>query len=92
MKKRARHMILMSGLPEDALTGCARVTMTGRSAALIEGQHGVVELSDKRIRLKTQDGVLAVTGEALHLQELSLDAALIRGARLDMVSYSKADT
>ena len=43
------------GLPADALGDCARVTILGRSEATIEGQHGVIELSSSRIRLRTGD-------------------------------------
>lgn len=92
MRKRGavRRMMLEAGLPEDALSDCARVTMTGRSAVLVEGQHGVVELGAQRIRLRTGDGVLTVLGDALSLRELSLDAALIEGRNLTTVTYAKA--
>lgn len=86
-RSRADGLPLRAGLPEDALGDSARVTMTGRTSALVEGQHGVVELSAARIRLKTGEGVLSVTGEALRLEELSLDAAMIRAQRIDAVSY-----
>ena len=81
--------MLRCGLPEDAVTGIARVTMTGRSAVLVEGQHGVVELSSACIRLRTRDGVLSVLGEALELRELSLDAAMITGERVETVTYGR---
>jgi len=89
VKKRAavRRSALRCGLPEDALTDCARVTMTGQSWALIEGQHGVVELGAACIRLRTGQGILAVSGEGLMLRELSTDAALIEGKGILSVSY-----
>ncbi len=88
-KNRARRLILSSGLPEDALCDRARVTMTGQSAVLIEGQHGVVELASGQIRLKTGSGILTVMGEKLRLQELSLDAAMIAGEKIVTVSYGR---
>ena len=57
---------------------------------LVEGQHGVVELSGACIRLRTKDGVLSVLGEALQLRELSLDAAMITGERVETVTYGRA--
>lgn len=89
MRKKGamRRMMLEAGLPEDALCDCARVTMTGRSAALIEGQHGVVELGSERIRLRTGSGVLTVMGDGLRLRELSLSAALIEGESLTTITY-----
>lgn len=86
-RNRLAGLSLRSGLPEDALFDSARVTMTGRTSVMIEGQHGVVELGAERIRLKTGGGVLSVTGEGLHLEELSLDAAMIRAKSVTAVSY-----
>ena len=68
---RKRGFALSLGLPEDATSDCARVTLSGQSAALVEGQHGVIELTGR--------GVLTVQGEGLRLRALSVDAALIEG-------------
>ncbi len=87
MRERLRRVALKTELPEDALLGGARVTLTGRTGVLVEGQRGVVELSGARIRLKTDGGVLTVCGEGLRLRELSLDAAIIGAERVASVSY-----
>lgn len=73
---REKRFALSLGLPEDSTGDCARVTLVGQSAALVEGQHGVIELTESRVRLRTGRGVL---GEGLRLRELSVDAALIEG-------------
>ncbi len=91
MGRTGRRMILESGLPEDALTGGARVTLMGHTSALIEGQRGVIELAAARIRLKTDRGILTVIGRGLHLRELSLDAAMITGDDVTTVTYGRAD-
>ena len=80
-------MVIRCGLPEDAVTGRARVTLFGRQTALVEGQHGLIEMSGNRIRLRTAEGVLGVYGEGLLLQELSLDAAMILGQVIDQIAY-----
>lgn len=90
-RRRSNGLSLRLGLPEDALGDNARVTMLGRTSVLVEGQHGVVELGGGRIRLKTGKGVLAVIGEHLRLEELSLDAAMIRGESIETVSYGKVE-
>ena len=89
MGRKLRRMTLACGWPEDALTLGARVTMMGRGSVLIEGQHGVVELSSERIRLRTKGGVIAVEGEGLCLRELSTDAAMIEGERIDSAAYEQ---
>ncbi|MGN0997717.1 MAG: YabP/YqfC family sporulation protein [Candidatus Ventricola sp.] len=88
---RSRRMILKSALPEDALTRGARVTLIAQSSALVEGQRGVVELSDGRIRLRTAGGVLTVAGQGLRLHELSLDAAMIVGEPIVTVTYGRPE-
>ena len=90
-KRRARRLTLMSGLPREVLSGGARVTLHDRESVMIEGQRGVVELGTARIRLRTRGGVLSVLGEGLALHELSADAAMIAGERIDTVTYGKAE-
>ena len=90
VKRGMRRIALSSSLPEDALTSGARVTMIGRGCVLVEGQRGVVELGSGRIRLKTQDGMLSVLGEALELRELSADAAMIVGERIETATYARS--
>lgn len=87
MGKRNRRLSLMCGLPEDVLSSGARVTLMGRDCVLVEGQRGVVELDESRIRLRTRDGVLSVMGAALRLRELSSDAAMIAGEQIDTATY-----
>ena len=89
--QQSRRLILKSALPEDALTRGARVTLIAQSSALVEGQRGVVELSRGRIRLKTPDGMLSVLGQALELRELSADAAMIVGERIETATYGGRD-
>ncbi|MGN0775555.1 MAG: YabP/YqfC family sporulation protein [Candidatus Ventricola sp.] len=90
-KRGMRRMARTISLPEDALTKGARVTMIGRGSVLVEGQRGVVELSRRRIRLKTQDGMLSVLGQALELRELSADAAMIVGEQIETATYARID-
>ena len=87
MGRAVRRMSLMCGLPEDALSPGARVTMMGRGLVLVEGQNGVVELGASCVRLRTAQGVIAIRGEALELRELSADAAMVCGSRIDSADY-----
>lgn len=86
-KETIKRLLLSGGLPEDALCDSARVTLTGRTAVSIEGQHGVVELTQERIRLKTGQGVLRVEGSALALHALSPQQAVITGRQVALVAY-----
>ena len=85
-KKREKRLTLMCGLPEDALGG-TRVTMFGHRSVMIEGQRGMVELGESCMRLRTDASVLTILGQALEIRELSADAAMIAGERIDTVTY-----
>ena len=89
--KRSRRLTLLCGLPEDVVAGSARATLFGRGCAMVEGQRGVVELDTSCIRLHTKDGVLTVKGEGLLLRELSADAEMIIGRRIDAMTYARAE-
>ena len=90
-KKRERRLTLACSLPQDVLEGAARVTLYGSKSVMIEGQSGVVELGGDRMRLRTKSGVLSVLGEGLVLRELTADAAMIAGTRIDTVTYGRAE-
>ena len=85
-KRREQRLTLLCGLPEDVLDG-ARVTMFGHRYVMIEGQRGMVELGENCMRLRTNGSVLTVLGQALEIRELSSDAAMIAGNRIDTVTY-----
>ena len=86
-KERLIRLLDAGRLPEDALFDCARVILSGRNSVTVEGQHGVVELSPSRIRLKTGSGILSITGEGLLLRELSPEKAVIMGEAVGTVSF-----
>ena len=87
--KRAKRWILKTGLPVDVMTGAARVTLFGKSLAMIEGQQGVVEMGASCIRLKTSEGILCIAGSGLQLHELSLDAAMVHGSCIETLTYGR---
>jgi len=86
-KEAVRKLLEAGRLPEDALLDSARVTINGRSVVSVEGQHGVIELSSQRIRLKTGSGLLSITGTALQLSQLSAQRALVSGGEIESVSF-----
>ena len=88
MGKKLRRMTLMCGLPEDALLSGARVTMMGRGCVVVEGPCAVMELGSARIRLSTKSGVVSVQGQELRLRELTQNAAMIEGERIDSAAYA----
>lgn len=79
VKKRMRDAMRSAGLPEEAVTGAARLTMIGQGRVRIENHCGLMELSQERIRLRTREGSVCVRGKELMLRELTHQAAEIEG-------------
>lgn len=86
-REQVRKLLQAGGLPEDALLSSARVTINGRTSVIIEGQKGVIELSQSKIRLSTGNGVLTVCGCMLMLRELSPEKAIVTGEPIDAATY-----
>ena len=68
-----------AGLPEEMVTGAARLTMIGRRRVRIENHCGLVELTQERIRLRTREGMVRIEGSDLTLRELTHHTAEIEG-------------
>ena len=52
-------------LPKDIMQGTMKVTLTGNREAWIENYRGLLEYTDKCIRLQGKDGQLEIQGNAL---------------------------
>lgn len=77
-------------LPQDALGAHARIVMDGRCGVMVEGQRGVIELTEGRIRLQTPEGVVSICGEDLRLSELTRANAMISGKTVTTVTFGRA--
>ena len=72
-------------LPAEAL-GAAKLTVTGRSRALIENHAGVVEYSAERIVVNAGGEKLVLSGTGLHLLGMNRSELLIGGS-LQLVEW-----
>lgn len=88
-KRRIERNGLTGELPFDLVSGCAKVTLYGRKAAMIEEHCGVSAMDDMRIRFDGISGAVSIFGRGLLLKELSLDTAIVTGERLDSVAYDE---
>ena len=66
-------------LPEDALLGAARVTVTGGKTLLVENHRGILEYGTERLRIAVLGGQLAISGSALSLAAMNGEELLVRG-------------
>ena len=65
------------------------LTINDRSSALLTGVKEVLSFDEKQLLLRTEQGDLAVSGEALHITALLLDEGkLTFQGKVDALSYS----
>lgn len=56
-----------------------RLTLFGRTAVLVEGQKGVLSFDPNKVKIKLPDGVIAVSGKKLVIEQLSATALTVSG-------------
>ena len=66
-----------------------KITMTNRQICLITGVKDVLSFDVKEVILETEQGMLAIRGEDLHVSRLSLDSGEVAIAgKVDSFTYS----
>ena len=68
-----------SGMPKDVLLGVPLVTVTGQNEACIENYRGILEYTDKLIRIQTKLGKIHVIGRNLQIEFYTNDEMKIIG-------------
>lgn len=68
-----------SGLPKDVILGVPIVSITGQSEASIENYRGILEYTDKFIRVQTKLGRIHVIGRGLQIEHYTNDEMKITG-------------
>ncbi|WP_099467627.1 YabP/YqfC family sporulation protein [Konateibacter massiliensis] len=73
-------------LPKDLLLGAAILTVTGQCEAYVENYSGIIEYTDKKIKLQTKTCRIEVSGERLMIVYYTNDEMKITG-RIDEIKY-----
>lgn len=66
-------------LPEEAVAGAAKVTVTAGRKALIENHRGIMEYGPEKIVIGTERGKLSLSGSALRIMAMNQNDLLIGG-------------
>ena len=80
-----KHMELMEelserlALPEEAVAGVAKLTVTAGRRALIENHRGILEYSAEQIIVATREGRIVLTGSSLGIKGMDRNDLLIAG-------------
>ena len=68
-----------AGMPKDVILGVPIISVTGQNEACIENYRGILEYTDKLIRIQTKLGKIHVTGRGLHIEHYNNDEMKIAG-------------
>ncbi len=68
-----------AGVPPELAVGAPKVTMQGNNDILIENHKGIIEYTGEKVRIRVQNGVIAVEGSRLVLDEMKSDSVSISG-------------
>ncbi len=66
-------------LPEEALLGAAKLTLTANRRALIENHCGILEYGPEQIQISVKRGKIVLRGSDLHLEAMNKGELLICG-------------
>lgn len=66
-------------LPADALAGAPRITLTGRSHAVIENHEGLLAYGGELIEVKARHMRIRITGSELLLRAMNVSTLVITG-------------
>ena len=79
-KKKIKDKLAdVAGLPKDVLLGVPIITVTGQSEASIENYRGIIEYTDKIIRIQTKVGKIHINGRNLQIDHYTNDEMKITG-------------
>ena len=68
-----------AGMPKDVLLGVPMLTIAGQSEACIENYRGILEYTDKLIRVQTKLGKIHIIGRNLQIEFYTNDEMKIVG-------------
>lgn len=68
-----------AGMPKDVIMGVPIVTMIGQDEACIENYRGILEYTDKLIRIQTKLGRIHIIGRQLQIEYYTNDEMKIVG-------------
>lgn len=73
-------------LPKDLLLGAAILTLTGQNEAFIENHRGIIEYTDKLLKLQTKNCKILITGTNLTIEYYTNDELKLHG-RFNEIKY-----
>lgn len=73
-------------LPKDLLLGAAILTFTGQNEAYIENHKGIIEYTDKILKIQTKTCKILITGNDLLIEYYNNEELKLKG-RFSEIKY-----
>lgn len=92
-RRLGRFLTRLTGsmeMPKEVLLDVPRVTMIGRLQVQVENHRGVLEYAPGRIRIRTRDGILTVSGSRLKIGSIFREEVTIDGS-VDRIELERAE-
>lgn len=78
-KKLLGHVSEVSGMPKDVILGAPILTVTGQMELLVENYRGILEYTERIIRIQTKIGQIRILGTKLQVEYYTNDEMKITG-------------
>ena len=79
MRRLSEYIADALGMPKDVVMDLPKVSVCGDREIFVENHKGLVEYTDKEIRLKMKDGMIRVKGSGLRIIVMEYDRMVING-------------
>ena len=80
------HIADVSGMPKDVIFGVPLVTAIGQSEICVENYRGILEYTDRLIRIQTKLGKIHIIGKGLQVEYYSNDEMKAIG-HIEMIEF-----
>lgn len=78
-KNRLERFAEVLEMPKDIISNCSKITSYNDNQVIVENYKGILEYTDEKIRIKTPDKILCLSGEALFINAITETDILIEG-------------
>ena len=79
MTLKKEKLVDAFSIPKDIAMGAALITITGCYEVYVQNFLGIIEYTDKIVRMQTKTGRVIITGNKLHIEYFTNDDIRIKG-------------
>lgn len=66
-------------IPKELILNVPRITVLGNKQLIIENYKGIIEYEENKIRIKTSEGTIKLSGVKMTIKEITTDDLMVNG-------------